>query len=535
MDSDEYLALAERMTSAEFEEYLAGGDSGASFWLVYSHAVDQLFPAEPQPLSQQATRRLAIAPIKKRAGNLSSDRVSVGRARNCDICLRAPSVGLLHACIYAELDGTLMIVDSHTHNGTEIDGRRIPAKQPVPLSVGNSITFGSLIVHLVDSNRLYQVLRMQLAKVERQGSYPKREHDTAQPTTSVGSGAAPEPVINQFAARLAFRLREVDTEPQSPPRSPDSSELPLRRNQNCMIFHLHSSRAHSNAEGELMPDPIKLNLYRLVFLSGGTADLIERSPDGQMLAVAVGTDINLYFEKGDVLLCIQSSFEGPVQGLAFSPDSKLLAFCTSRAVRLLPTADAQNLRTLSREQVTEQRVTFSSDGKLLASVGVGNTVDVWQVHSGQKLRSLRGHTDRVSSVAFSSDGLTLASASWDGSARLWQADTGQCIRILLGEFKNPITRVSWSPSGSLVAATSTRRVQLWLTNSGRLWRTFTGHESSVLSTAFSPDGRLLVSIDQGQIVRFWQMSSRSSLGAFKCIDYAPKSIAFNSLGTALYC
>jgi WD40 repeat protein len=70
-------------------------------------------------------------------------------------------------------------------------------------------------------------------------------------------------------------------------------------------------------------------------------------------------------------------------------------------------------------------VTFSPDGRFLASAGSDKTVRIWAVATGEQLISLEGHKGRCLRVAYSPDGLTLASGDDDGGIRLWNARTGR--------------------------------------------------------------------------------------------------------------
>ncbi len=70
-------------------------------------------------------------------------------------------------------------------------------------------------------------------------------------------------------------------------------------------------------------------------------------------------------------------------------------------------------------------VTFSPNGKVLASCGKDGTVHLWDVAKAKKVRVLKGHADLVRAVAFSPDGKYLASGCKDGSLKLWNAWSGE--------------------------------------------------------------------------------------------------------------
>jgi hypothetical protein len=101
---------------------------------------------------------IEVIEIIKAPNNPYPDRVSVGRARNCDIVLRDPSVSKLHA--HFKVGGLkLELVDIDSQNGTLINGSRIPPHQPCGIAPGDTISFGSVLARVVDAALLYDVLR----------------------------------------------------------------------------------------------------------------------------------------------------------------------------------------------------------------------------------------------------------------------------------------------------------------------------------------------------------------------------------------
>ena len=70
-------------------------------------------------------------------------------------------------------------------------------------------------------------------------------------------------------------------------------------------------------------------------------------------------------------------------------------------------------------------VTYSPDGKKLASGSYDGTVRIWDVGRGECERTLTGHTNWVLSVTYSPDGKKLASGSKDGTVRIWMTPMEQ--------------------------------------------------------------------------------------------------------------
>jgi len=156
-------------------------------------------------------------------------------------------------------------------------------------------------------------------------------------------------------------------------------------------------------------------------------------------------------------------------------------------------------------------VTFSHNGKMIASASFGNTVNIWQ-RDGKLLQTLKGHKDKVLGVSLSGDNKTIASGDFDGIVKLWEQDAK-------GNFSLPKTLVdkalknkahlegvyatAFSPNGQIIATASRdKTVKLWKRD-GTLEQTLNGHTDGVNSVAFSPDGKFIATASRDQSVKLW--------------------------------
>ncbi len=99
-----------------------------------------------------------VQAVVKAPGNPYPDRVSIGRARNCDVVVRDASVSKLHA--HFRIGGPkLELIDIDSQNGTRVNGRPLAPHQPTVVENGDVILFGSVTARLVDGGGLYDILR----------------------------------------------------------------------------------------------------------------------------------------------------------------------------------------------------------------------------------------------------------------------------------------------------------------------------------------------------------------------------------------
>ena len=77
-------------------------------------------------------------------------------------------------------------------------------------------------------------------------------------------------------------------------------------------------------------------------------------------------------------------------------------------------------------------MSFSPDGKTLASGSHDITIKLWNLETFAEIKTLKGHSREVHSVSFSLDGKTLVTGSWDKTIKLWNMETFAEIKTLSG-------------------------------------------------------------------------------------------------------
>jgi WD40 repeat protein len=233
-------------------------------------------------------------------------------------------------------------------------------------------------------------------------------------------------------------------------------------------------------------------------LPGASAQEIAFSEDSKTIATAglEGT-VHLVTPLTCKVTRRFKPFDRTTSEVAFDPadPSVLAAVGDQDKVRLL------NLRTGARlasfpgnsSAVYSTVVTFTRDGRSLATAGPNHTVTMWSTRTHSLLRTLRGAPDAVDGIAFSPDGRTVATTGGSTSI-LWDVGTGQAL-VALPPLASSVSDVAFSPDGSLFATSSAAGIQLWEAR-----RPIFDGASVVRRVVYSHDGRTLAVAAAGDTV-----------------------------------
>lgn len=124
-DRDPDIPGTQRIAGSPYEPYGPGIDSGLR------HQEYRSSPAAPPPPDP--------TPLFFPPG--SGVRFTIGRTRDCDLCLTDLSVSRTHALLVRREDGWVLS-DLGSHNGTRLNGWLV--REPVPVRAGDRVEFGSM-------------------------------------------------------------------------------------------------------------------------------------------------------------------------------------------------------------------------------------------------------------------------------------------------------------------------------------------------------------------------------------------------------
>ena len=213
--------------------------------------------------------------------------------------------------------------------------------------------------------------------------------------------------------------------------------------------------------------------------------------------------------------------------LAFSPDGSILASgCRGTGntgstfiaeVYLWDVAGGKELRHFPAHQGWVSSVSFSPDGRTLATTGPEPMIRLWDVATGSEVFLQSGHRSGIRNLVISPSDATIFTAGTDGTIRHWDGNTGRELDVI-ARFDSAADTMAVSPDGKTLLVGSylgARRFVLWSIAERREIRSFPRIEprNPVRHVAFSPDGKTVASE-----WRIWDVATGRVLVTFRDRD-----------------
>jgi WD40 repeat protein len=225
-------------------------------------------------------------------------------------------------------------------------------------------------------------------------------------------------------------------------------------------------------------------------------DSFAWAPDSRALATGgdqIGdVEVWEFGDAGRLLLTVSAlELRGGVDGLAFSPDgTRLVAGAADgRALKVWDvsaTGDAEVLNVPTIDAFGS--IGFSADGRLVAADRRGR-VRLWDLGTGIGGRPIGSVLDTEHSFAVRPDGTMVA--YHDGT--VWDLRTGAHVMTL--PEGGGLDGIDWAPAGDALAVLSPFGTEVYDLEGRTLARLPAQRDLGVVMARFSPDGRLIATID----------------------------------------
>jgi WD40 repeat protein/class 3 adenylate cyclase len=248
---------------------------------------------------------------------------------------------------------------------------------------------------------------------------------------------------------------------------------------------------------------------------------LSYSPDGKRLAFSDDTLVRIVDADTGTELFSLPPEESGIMDIQFSPDGSWLAVGTIKGtLKVFDSSNGKKFLELAASPKGIQHIAFSPKGDHIA-VADQEGARVWNATTGKQLLTYSGHGEgaRLSGITFSPDGKWIASAGNDATIQVWNSETGGELFTLVGH-TGPTFGVSFSPDGQYLASSSVdRTVKIWkLPKPGEPIGeplTLYGNSGAVYQIAFSPDGKSIASVGRDRVVHIYELNIENMIAIAK--------------------
>ena len=291
---------------------------------------------------------------------------------------------------------------------------------------------------------------------------------------------------------------------------------------------------------------IEISAYEIEKLKRGLR-YIDLSFTGKLLSIGGVFEDSTYMIKiyeTDALNLIQTLDNGfkAFCPLAFSENSGYIATLSieDSVLKIVNIMTGQEIMTYKEPFSTENKASFSNDGKLLAiatsenlndgsyvsyihngykGVYSDNSITILDIKSGNVIKKWKGHRNIISSIAFSLDNKKVVTSSYDGTIKVWDVFTGEEL-ISSDKIVASLNSANYSLDGKYIVTSSyDGTISIWNAETGKEEETFSKHMSEVNYAAFSPDGKRVVSTSEDQTIRLWDFGDNETSIILTNLDY----------------
>lgn len=267
---------------------------------------------------------------------------------------------------------------------------------------------------------------------------------------------------------------------------------------------LHSLTNSLLGNDSALPYAFYINDFEVTGSVLDTIHQIRESPDGAGISFEDILTINYQplsvFRVRPVTRCVETmpGHTDAVIHLSYSPDGKRLASGGGdMSVRFWNVITSMPMHTCTGHKHHVLCTGWTPNGKIFVSADRSGEIRLWDPATGQPHgQPLKGHKKWVTSLAFEplhldEECTRLASSSKDGTIKVWNMKTGSC-ETTISSHLDSVECVKWGGTGLIYSCSRDRTIKIWAVdghgrNQQLLVRTLSGHAHRINSLALNCD------------------------------------------------
>ncbi|MCC9602478.1 serine/threonine protein kinase [Stieleria sp. JC731] len=239
----------------------------------------------------------------------------------------------------------------------------------------------------------------------------------------------------------------------------------------------------------------------------GIAWTIQFHPNGQLVATS-GDDGMVKLWNAETLESeIEWQAGSAVRKIAFSPNGDRIAAGDRKGVvHIWDVNTGDEIATVAQEGSIFS-IAWSADGKHIATGGSDKEVRVFDAETLETRQTMHGHPGPIYDLAFAPKGDMLATVGWGKAMFMWNIATGELETELIDETGGDNWSVSFCADGShAVVAGNDGKCRIWDIATNELAASLTGHASAVHNVSLDSTRYQIATSGRDGTVRVWDLN-----------------------------
>jgi len=230
----------------------------------------------------------------------------------------------------------------------------------------------------------------------------------------------------------------------------------------------------------------------------------DLSPDETLLATGSSDQtVKLWaFPGGDLLHNLQDR-KKVVSCVQISPDGKFVVSGSYGGRAALWTTGGELVNSFQANPGNLTSALLSSDMKTIATAGLGDNIQIWEMPDWNNLATLAGHTTAVTVHRYIRNGAVLVSSGYEGGIKFWDTANWKLVKSLDPQLAG-MRAVAFSADEEILAVSGESQVKLFDVIDFSLLYTLPVTTRVINGIAFSPDGKWLALGAADKKIRIWE-------------------------------